>query len=106
MTRDVAPTPDDGWGPSLEDIANGYPISPTPAEGGERQAYPLTEPMRHALMREHSNDWDMETVAEAAYICSEVAAIPPKPASEQPDMGEVGTLIGDLLHCQKWLMLA
>lgn len=39
-----------------------------------RKHYPLTEPMRSALQREHSDDWSMEVVAEAAYICSEVAA--------------------------------
>jgi len=33
----------------------------------------LTEDMRHKLMLQHSEDWDMETVAEAAHICSVVA---------------------------------
>jgi hypothetical protein len=31
----------------------------------------LVELFREALMKKHSNDWDMETVAEAAYICAE-----------------------------------
>lgn len=39
-----------------------------------RKPYPLTESFRKALMKEHAHDWDMETVAEAAYILSEVAA--------------------------------
>lgn len=33
---------------------------------------PLVERFRSALMREHADDWSMETVAEAAYICAGV----------------------------------
>lgn len=36
----------------------------------ERAHSPLVEVFREALMREHHHDWDMETVAEAAYICA------------------------------------
>lgn len=32
----------------------------------------LVERFRHALMVEHHHDWDMDTVAEAAYICAGV----------------------------------
>lgn len=54
--------------------------SPGPGEDGIelykiREAHTLTEPMRRALQKEHSNDWSMETVAEAAYICAEAAAV-------------------------------
>jgi hypothetical protein len=31
----------------------------------------IVELFRAALMKHHANDWDMETVAEAAYICAE-----------------------------------
>lgn len=37
-----------------------------------RQPNDLTETMREALMLIH-DDWDMETIADAAYICSVVA---------------------------------
>lgn len=30
----------------------------------------LIEVFRKALMREHHQDWDMETVSEAAHICA------------------------------------
>lgn len=35
----------------------------------------FVEVFREALMNKHHHDWDMETVAEAAYICN--AAIEP-----------------------------
>lgn len=38
--------------------------------GNVRQWSPLVETFRTALMAEHSDDWDMDTVAEAAYICA------------------------------------
>jgi hypothetical protein len=40
------------------------------------------EAFRKALMDEHSNDWTMETIAEAAHICARIAAGPhPCPVS-------------------------
>lgn len=40
-------------------------------DGNERQpTSDLAEVFREALMREHHNDWDMETVAEGAHICA------------------------------------
>lgn len=31
----------------------------------------IVEVFRHALMKKHADDWDMNTVAEAAYICAQ-----------------------------------
>lgn len=33
----------------------------------------LIEQMRKALMVAHADNWDMDTAAEAAYICAQVA---------------------------------
>lgn len=33
----------------------------------------MAERMRKALMEAHADEWDMETVAEAAHICAAVA---------------------------------
>lgn len=35
-----------------------------------RQGGDFTEIFRSALMKVHSDDWDMETVADASYICA------------------------------------
>jgi hypothetical protein len=52
-----------------------------PVEAPSREWSPLVERFRAALMAEHADDWDMETVAEAAYIC---AAAVSSPASTDP----------------------
>lgn len=36
------------------------------------------EQFRRALMREHSHDWDMNTVSEAAHICARALAGSPR----------------------------
>jgi hypothetical protein len=43
----------------------------TPASGKDGFGPAVVALFRAALMKRHSDDWDMETVAEAAYICAE-----------------------------------
>src|ERR1044072_9448952 len=56
------------------DIAPGefrlaHPV-PTPVDGGLIMHNSLDSLFTEALMKEHADDWDMETVREAALICS------------------------------------
>jgi hypothetical protein len=44
---------------------------------------PLVERFRSALMREHADDWDMETVSEAAHICAHVMALIAQPDPDE-----------------------
>jgi hypothetical protein len=59
------------------EAAGSPPPTPDP-----RPWSPLVERFRSALMREHADDWDMETVSEAAHICAHVMALIAQPDRE------------------------
>lgn len=59
---------------ALREALEGVP-TPAPRAGVSPQpeithSGPMVERFRAALMRRHADDWDMDTVAEAAYVCA------------------------------------